>query len=77
MPTSVIAELCSRACCESVSNYYLLLFVGAFSNHLRKTSIWFVSSVRPSVFMERVDSNRMDFREMLLWRGGWMDFFTY
>jgi len=70
MPTSVIAEHCSRVCCESVSNYYLLLFVGAFSNQLRKTSVRFVSSVRPSVCMERVDSNRMDFREMLHWGGG-------
>jgi hypothetical protein len=70
MPTIVIAEHCSRACWESVSNDYLLLFVckqGAFANQLRKTSIRLVSPVRPSVCMERIDSNRMDFREILYW----------
>jgi len=44
---------------------YFCLFAGAFSNQLRKTLIRFVSSVRSFFCMERVDSNRMDFREML------------
>jgi hypothetical protein len=46
---------------------FYCLFVGAFANQLRQTSIRFVSPVRSSVCMERVDSNRMDFREMLNW----------
>ena len=44
---------------------FFCLFVDAFANQLRQTSIKFVSSVRPSVCMERVDSNRLNFREML------------
>jgi hypothetical protein len=60
------AEHCSRASCESVSNYYIRLFVFRCIRQRIAINRCQVSFVRPSVCMERVDSSRVDFHEICI-----------